>query len=65
MTELTIVHFPEGWRILVGDRRFGRFQYRVDAEEAALRLAEKARDQGGQARILVQEPHGELLPLSA
>jgi hypothetical protein len=60
-TEFTIVHFPDGWRILQADgQRWGRFPYRVDAEEAALRLGEKIRAEGGRARILAQDLTGEI-----
>ena len=39
-TEITVLHFPDGWwRLVTGGARKGRFQYRVDAEEAALGLA--------------------------
>lgn len=63
-SEFTIVHFPDGWRILLDDgRRWGRFPYRVDAEEAALRLIEKVRAEGGEARLLAQDVTGEVAPL--
>ena len=62
--EFTIIHFPDGWRILLADgRRWGRFPYRVDAEEAALRLVEKARAEGGEARVLAQGLTGEIAQL--
>lgn len=62
--EFTIVHFPDGWRILLADgRRWGRFPYRVDAEEAALRLSEKVRAEGGEARVLAQGLTGEVAQL--
>lgn len=60
VTEFTIVHFPDGWRILAGGKRWGRFPYRVDAEEAALRLVGKLRAEGGEARVLAQSPTGEI-----
>ena len=60
ITEFTIVHFPDGWRILAGGKRWGRFPYRVDAEEAALRLVDKLRAEGGEARVLAQSPTGEI-----
>ena len=59
-TEITIVHFPDGWRMLAEGRRWGRFNYRVDAEEAALRLAQKLRAEGRDARVTVQSLTGEL-----
>jgi hypothetical protein len=60
VVELAIVHFAEGWRILTGSRRWGRFDDCVDAEEAALRLRARARHDGRQVDILVQGTHGEL-----
>lgn len=57
---LVIVHFPEGWRILERKERWGRFEYRVDAEEAALRLATKLRAEGRAVDIWVQDPYGRL-----
>jgi hypothetical protein len=58
--ELTILRFIDGWKILCGGRRWGRFESRVDAEEAALTLHARARDIGVDARIVVQEASGEL-----
>jgi len=62
---LTIVHFPDGWRILANKERWGRFKYRVDAEEAAIRLARKAQEAGGQVTIWVQDLSGRLEGISA
>ena len=61
--ELAVVHFADGWRILAGARKWGRFPYRVDAEDAALRLGAQAREQGREVEILVQAQHGEMRPL--
>jgi len=59
--EFRIVHFPDGWRILLADgQRWGRFPYRVDAEETALRLIEKVRAEGGEATLFAQSPTGEM-----
>ena len=63
VTELVVVRFTDGWRILAGNRRWGRFNYCVDAEEAALRLSAPARRAGQDVRILVQGSTGELRPL--
>ena len=60
---LAVVRFPDGWRILAHDRRWGRFPYRVDAEEAALRLARKSLAAGRPVQLLVQDAHGELRKL--
>lgn len=62
---LTIVHFPDGWRILAKHGRWGRFAYRVDAEEAAIRLARRARSSGREAVIWVRDVRGRLEGLSA
>jgi hypothetical protein len=62
--ELVIVHFADGWRILAAGRRQGRYRYRVDAEEAALRLQAKARANGEDLAIVVQDPRGELQRLA-
>ncbi|MBN9319011.1 MAG: hypothetical protein BGN86_07730 [Caulobacterales bacterium 68-7] len=55
-----VVHYPEGWRILTHGQRWGRFAFRVDAEEAALRLAAKAEAAGQRAEVLVQDTSCEL-----
>ena len=60
VTEFAVIRFVDGWRILAGARRWGRFSYRVDAEEAALRLAADARTGGRDARVLVQGSDGQL-----
>ena len=60
VTEFAVVRYIDGWRILAGARRWGRFTYRVDAEEAALRLADNARTGGRDARVLVQGSDGQL-----
>jgi hypothetical protein len=62
---LMIVHFPDGWRLLAGQARWGRFDYRVDAEEAAIRLARQARNAGRDVSIWVQDMCGRLEGLSA
>jgi hypothetical protein len=62
---LLIVHFPDGWRILADEARWGRFEFRVDAEEAALRLARKAREAGRDVSIWVQDMSGRLEGLHA
>jgi len=62
---LMIVHFPDGWRILADEARSGRFEFRVDAEEAALRLARKAGAAGRQVSIWVQDMSGRLEGLNA
>ena len=63
--EIAVMYFPEGWRIVAGRHRWGRYAFRVDAEEAALKLALRARRQGHEVTVLVQERHGEMRRLSA
>lgn len=63
-TEITVLHFPDGWwRIVTGGARQGRYQYRVDAEEAALGLAARLAKAGHAVRVFVQQPFGELVLL--
>jgi hypothetical protein len=61
--EFVVIRFVDGWRVLAGKRRWGRFHYCVDAEEEALRLGASARRAGQEVRILVQGFTGELRPL--
>lgn len=60
-----VLRFPDGWRILAQHGRWGRFDYRVDAEEAAIRLARKARAEGRDVSIFVQDLCGRLELLDA
>lgn len=62
VTELAILRADDGWRLVGGDRTLGRFPYRVDAEEAALRLIERARLDHQEVRLLVQDEAGQLRP---
>jgi hypothetical protein len=62
---LAVLRFPDGWRILAPTGRWGRFAYRVDAEEAAIRLARKAREEGREVRLWVQDMCGRLEGLDA
>jgi hypothetical protein len=63
ITTLAVLRFAEGWRIVDQRHRWGRFQYRVDAEEAALRLASRIKGEGREVQVLVQQGDGELRPL--
>jgi hypothetical protein len=60
VTEFAVLRFVDGWQIVTDARRWGRFRYCVDAEDAALRLAADARAAGRDARVLVQGPDGQL-----
>ena len=58
-----VVRFVDGWKILVGGRRWGCFDFQVDAIDAAVRLAADATQKGYAPEILVQGPWGEVAPL--
>ena len=62
-TQFAVVWFADEWRVVSHNGAWGRFQFRVDAEEAAIRLAARAEARGDQVKLLVQQPYGELLPL--
>lgn len=61
MLDILIVYVQGRWRVLTARGLRGQFDYRVDAEEAALRLARRIAG----ARIFIQGRHGELRPLTA
>ncbi len=62
--QFAIIRFPEGWRILLDGKKRGRFNFQVDATEAALRLADEFRRAGRSVEILVQDMFGELVRLT-
>jgi len=62
---LAVLRHRDGWRVFGPNGGWRRFQYRVDAEEAALRLAEQARRNQAEVTVLVQDRWGELRPLEA
>ena len=62
---LSVVRLADAWTIVAQGRRWGRFLYRVDAEEAALRLAARGRQDGQSIEVLIQGPWGEMRPLEA
>lgn len=61
---LAVIRAHEGWTMLSRRGSWGRFAHRVDAEEAALRLAGRIRSQGGSVQVLVQSYGGELQPFA-
>jgi hypothetical protein len=61
--QFAIIRFPEGWRILQDGKKRGRFNFQVDATEAALRLADELRRAGRTVEVLVQDMFGELVKL--
>ncbi len=63
MSSVGIVRFRDGWTLIAGGRKWGRFAFKVDAEEAALRLAKQAEAKGAPVQILVQGSWGEMTPM--
>jgi hypothetical protein len=58
--QFAVVRFSAEWRVLRNGEDRGHFAYQVDAVEAALRLARKARQAGRVAEVLVQDASGQL-----
>lgn len=65
ITAIAVIYFADGWRIVAGRHRWGHYPYRVDAEEAALRLAGRAQRHGRVLTVFVQGRHGRLRQLVA
>lgn len=63
LISLGVVRLADAWTIVASGRRWGRFAYKVDAEEAALRLARRIDQSGEAVEVMVQERWGELRPL--
>jgi hypothetical protein len=53
------------WRVLAPGETFRTYDYRIDAEEAALKLADRARELGQDTEVLLQDAFGEMRPLRA
>lgn len=62
--EFAVVRTGSHWSVLTNDGQRGAFDYRIDAEEAALRLAARAEARGFQTKVLVQAANGELRPIA-
>jgi hypothetical protein len=60
---VAVVRSAGDWKIISTAGTAGRFEHRVDAEEAALRLALRAQQRGSALSILVQSAAGELVSL--
>lgn len=61
MEQLVVVQTPAGWRIFCKGQWRGRFDYQVDAVDAALRLKSDVElRSGGQAEVVIQDRFGEL-----
>jgi hypothetical protein len=64
MDSFGVVRFRDGWTLISAGRKWGRFAFKVDAEEAALRLAHQARARGAPVQIMVQGSWGEMTPMN-
>jgi hypothetical protein len=56
----SVVRSADQWTVIGLGRKWGRYAFKVDAEEAALRLALRTEADGEPAEVLVQEPWGEI-----
>lgn len=61
--EFAVVRVEDGWCVLSRERRSRRFDYRIDAEEAALKLCHEAEGRGASVKLLVQDGGGQLRPV--
>lgn len=64
MQTLSVIRWTDVWTIVAQGKRLGRFAYRVDAEEAVLRLAARSVDEGQTVEVLIQNAWGEMRPLN-
>lgn len=62
---LAVLRHGDGWKVFGPSGGWRCFDYRVDAEEAALHLAAQVSSANSEVEVLVQEPWGELRPLRA
>ena len=53
------------WRLMTPRESHRTFDFQVDAEEAALKLADQAREEGLDPEVLLQDRFGELHPLTS
>jgi hypothetical protein len=59
-----IIRHACGWKLIAPRHSQRNFKFKVDAEEAALRLAKKAAGRGEVVGVLVQGDYGEMTELS-
>ena len=59
-----VVRIGDVWRLVHSGRQWGRFDYEIDAVEAAIRLTRKAMAAGRRMEVLVQDRWGEVSPLA-
>lgn len=64
MNSLSVIRFGDGWTLIANGKKWGRFAYQVDAEEAALRLSDRAARDGKPVEVFVQSPWGEMRRLA-
>ena len=62
---VTVLQQAGEWKVFRQNRVWRRFDHRIDAEEAAVRLQAQARSQGHDIDVLVQSPFGELERLTS
>jgi hypothetical protein len=62
---LAVLRHGGDWKVFGPSGAWRGFDYRVDAEEAALRLATQVTGAASEVEVLVQEPYGRLRPLGA
>ncbi len=63
MQSFVVIRSKDHWTIESQGKPWGRFAYRVDAEEAALRLADRAATCGDKVQVLVRCLTGEVVAL--
>ena len=61
---ISTVRHRDVWAVASDGRRLRHFDYRVDAEEAALRLADKARNTHTRVEVLAQDQWGEVTTIA-
>lgn len=61
--EISVVRKKDGWCIVSDRNCSSTFDYKVDAEEAALKMKNKAKEVGANVEVLVQDGSGELRPI--
>ncbi len=64
IVEIAVLRSSVGWQVVGPKGSWRSFAYRVDAEEAALRLAAQAKASGGTVNVLVQDSCGRLEALA-
>lgn len=63
MRSFVVIRSSDHWTIEAEGKPWGRFAFRVDAEEAALRLADRAAAAGVPVQVLVRSLTGRVVAL--